>query len=83
MFRLKWIPLLDKVYMYLIDPHTGYPYQQSEHAKIINYKIVKGSFQYFYFADRRLPPKYFALEFFWSLRSENRRFQPCLNQSPK
>lgn len=25
MYRLKWISSLDKVYMYLVDPHTGYP----------------------------------------------------------
>jgi hypothetical protein len=31
MFRLKWIPLLDKVYMYLIDPHTGYPLSVKEY----------------------------------------------------
>ena len=25
MYRLKWISSLEKVYMYLVDPHTGYP----------------------------------------------------------
>ena len=25
MYKLKWISSLSKVYMYLVDPHTGYP----------------------------------------------------------
>lgn len=32
MFKLKWISLLDKVYMYLIDPTTGYPVSVKEYS---------------------------------------------------
>ena len=31
MYRLKWIASLDKVFMYLVDPHTGYPLTVKEY----------------------------------------------------